>query len=120
MDKISNKLLKAAGQSICETLLYIFNLILEIGIFPEDLKQAKVTPVSSIIPALQQKNHAVSTWTRNPRMTSYLRVDHVDTTRGPRGHHAWSTWTRNPRMTSYLRVDHVDTTRGARGHVTLG
>ena len=45
MDKISNKLLKAAGQSIYETLLYIFNLILETGIFPEDLKQAKVTPV---------------------------------------------------------------------------
>ena len=45
LDKISNKLLKAAGQSICETLLYIFNLILETGIFPEDLKQAKVTPV---------------------------------------------------------------------------
>ena len=44
LDKISNKLLKAAGQSICETLLYIFNLILETGIFPEDLKQAKVTP----------------------------------------------------------------------------
>ena len=45
LDKISNKLLKAAGQSICETLLYIFNLILETGIFPDDLKQAKVTPV---------------------------------------------------------------------------
>ena len=45
LDKISNKLLKAAGQSICETLLYIFNLILETGIFLEDLKQAKVTPV---------------------------------------------------------------------------
>ena len=29
LDKISNKLLKAAGQSFCETLLYIFNLILE-------------------------------------------------------------------------------------------
>ena len=45
MDKISNKLLKAAGQSICEALLYIFNLILETGIFPEDLKQDKLTPV---------------------------------------------------------------------------
>ena len=45
LSKISNKLLKPAGQSICETLLYIFNLVLETGIFPEDLKQAKVTPV---------------------------------------------------------------------------
>ena len=35
LDKISNKLLKAAGQSICETLLSIFNLILETGIFPK-------------------------------------------------------------------------------------
>ena len=42
-DKITNKLLKAAGQSICETLiLYIFNLVLEIGIFPDDLKQINV------------------------------------------------------------------------------
>ena len=38
-DKITNKLLKAAGQSICETLLYIFNLVLETGIFPADLKK---------------------------------------------------------------------------------
>ena len=38
-------ILKAEGQFICETLLYAFNLILETGIFPEDLKQATVTPV---------------------------------------------------------------------------
>ena len=37
---------KAAGYTICETLLYIFNLILDVGILPDDLKQAKViTPI---------------------------------------------------------------------------
>ena len=44
-DEITNKLLKAAGQSICETLLYIFNLVLETGIFPADLKMGNVTTV---------------------------------------------------------------------------
>ena len=45
LDKITNKLLKTAGYTICETLLYIFNLILDVGILPDDLKQAKVTPI---------------------------------------------------------------------------
>ncbi len=44
-DKITNKLLKAAGYTIYESLLYIFNLVLVTGIFPEDLKQSRVTPI---------------------------------------------------------------------------
>ena len=45
LDKISNKLLKAAGYTINESLLYIFNLVLATGIFPDELKMAKVTPI---------------------------------------------------------------------------
>jgi hypothetical protein len=44
-DKITNKLLKAAGYTIYESLLYIFNLVLVTGIFPDDLKQSRVTPI---------------------------------------------------------------------------
>ena len=45
LDKISSKLLKAAGNSIIETLTYLFNLVLNTGIFPDDMKLAKVTPI---------------------------------------------------------------------------
>jgi hypothetical protein len=45
IDRITNKLLKAASYTICETLVCIFNLILDFGILPDDLKQAKVTPI---------------------------------------------------------------------------
>jgi hypothetical protein len=45
LDKISGKLLKAAGNSIIESLVYLFNLVLNTGIFPEDMKIAKVTPI---------------------------------------------------------------------------
>ena len=45
LDKISNKLLKAAGYTINESLLYIFNLVLPTGVFPDELKMAKVTPI---------------------------------------------------------------------------
>jgi integrase len=45
LDKISNKLLKAAGYTINESLLFIFNLALATGIFPDELKMAKVTPI---------------------------------------------------------------------------
>ena len=45
LDKISSKLLKAAGNSIIESLTYLFNLILNTGIFPDDMKLAKVTPI---------------------------------------------------------------------------
>ena len=38
-DKISNKLLKAAENTIIETLVYIFNLS------PDEIKLAKVTPI---------------------------------------------------------------------------
>jgi hypothetical protein len=45
LDKISNKLLKAAGYTINESLLFIFNLALATGIFPDELEMAKVTPI---------------------------------------------------------------------------
>ena len=45
LDKISSKLLKAAGSAIIESLTYLFNLVLNTGIFPDDMKLAKVTPI---------------------------------------------------------------------------
>ena len=47
LDKISNKLLIAAGETIVNSLTYIFNLSINTGIFPNDLKLAKVTPIYS-------------------------------------------------------------------------
>lgn len=41
-DKITIKLLKAAGYTRYESLLYIFNLVLVTGIFLDDLKQSRV------------------------------------------------------------------------------
>jgi hypothetical protein len=45
LDKISTKLVKQADETIFESLVYIFNLSLETGIFPDDWKHAKVTPI---------------------------------------------------------------------------
>ena len=45
LDKISNKLLKPAGETIVNSLTCIFNLSNNTGIFPDDLKLAKVTPI---------------------------------------------------------------------------
>ena len=45
LDKISNKLIKLAGNVVYDSLLHIFNLILDTGIFPEDLKLTRVTPI---------------------------------------------------------------------------
>ncbi len=45
IDKILNKLLKAARLTIKEILLYIFSFVLVTGTFPDDLELAKVTPV---------------------------------------------------------------------------
>lgn len=45
LDKISNKLLKSAGNAIIDSLVYIFNLSINNGIFPEEMKLAKVTPI---------------------------------------------------------------------------
>ena len=44
-DKISMRLLQAAGSSILDPLAYIFNQSLRTGIFPDDWKIAKVTPI---------------------------------------------------------------------------
>ena len=47
LDEISSKLLVLtnAGNSIIESLLYLFNLVLNTGIFPDDMKLATVTPI---------------------------------------------------------------------------
>ena len=45
IDKISIKLLQAAGDSIIDSLMYIFNLSLNTGILPDDLKYAKISPI---------------------------------------------------------------------------
>ena len=45
LDKISNKLLIAPGETIVISSTYIFNLSINTGIFPNDLKLAKVTPI---------------------------------------------------------------------------
>jgi hypothetical protein len=44
-DKISVKLLQAAGGAIVVPLAYIFNQSLKTGNFPDDWKIAKVTPI---------------------------------------------------------------------------
>ena len=36
---------KKCLNSLCESLKYLFNLIIEKGIFPDDLKIAKATPI---------------------------------------------------------------------------
>ena len=45
LDKISNKLLKAAGETIITFLQHIFNLSIDTGIFPDEMKHTKVTPI---------------------------------------------------------------------------
>ena len=45
LDKISNKLLKAAGETIITSLQHIFNLSIDTGIFPDEMKHTKVTPI---------------------------------------------------------------------------
>ncbi len=45
LDKISNKLLKSAGEIIINSLTFIFNLSINTGTFPDELKYAKVTPI---------------------------------------------------------------------------
>ena len=44
-DDISFNVLKECFSSLCEPLMYLFNLSIEKGIFPDDLKIAKVTPI---------------------------------------------------------------------------
>ena len=45
LDKIPIKLIKLAGDAIHDSLLHIFNLVLGTGIFPDDLKLAKIIPI---------------------------------------------------------------------------
>ena len=42
---VSLNVLKKCFKSLFETLKYLFNLSIEKGIFPDDLKIAKVTPI---------------------------------------------------------------------------
>ena len=45
LDKIPIKLIKLAGDTIYDSLLHIFNLVLDTRVFPDDLKLAKITPI---------------------------------------------------------------------------
>jgi hypothetical protein len=45
IDKISVKLIQAAGKTILKSLKNIFNLSLKTGIFPNDWKIARVMPI---------------------------------------------------------------------------
>ena len=45
LDKVSSKLLRAAGNSLHESLLVIFNLILNTSIFPDEMKLPKIIPI---------------------------------------------------------------------------
>ena len=45
IDKISIRLMQGAGSTILESLHYIFNLSLNTGVFPNDWKIARVTPI---------------------------------------------------------------------------
>ena len=45
LEKISVKLLKEAGDTIIPSLAFLFNLSLCTGVFPDDWKFARVTPI---------------------------------------------------------------------------
>ena len=45
LDKIPIKLIKLAGDAINDSLLHIFNLVLDTGVLQDDLKLAKITPI---------------------------------------------------------------------------
>ena len=45
LDQISNKILKLAGPVICNQLTVLFNLSVKSGVFPNDWKLAKVSPI---------------------------------------------------------------------------
>ena len=44
-DNISYNVIKKCLVSLCEPLKYLFNLSIEKGVFPDDLKIARVTPI---------------------------------------------------------------------------
>ena len=48
LDNISNKLIKAAGNAIHDSLLSMYNVKLATGVFPEALKVARVTPIYKV------------------------------------------------------------------------
>ena len=44
-DDVSFNIIKKCFGVLCEPLIYLFQLSLENGVFPDDLKIAKVTPI---------------------------------------------------------------------------
>ena len=56
-DDISFNVLKKCFSSLCEPLKYLFNLSIEKGIFPGDLKIAKVTPIYKTDDKSNLSNH---------------------------------------------------------------
>ena len=45
VDEISSQLLKVIGKEICKSLTLIINEMIETGIYPENFKIAKITPI---------------------------------------------------------------------------
>ena len=45
VDDVSFSIIKICFGVLCEPLIYLFQLSLEKGVFPDDLKLAKVTPI---------------------------------------------------------------------------
>ena len=45
VDDVSFNIIKKCFGVLCETLIYLFQLSLENGVFPDNLKIAKVTPI---------------------------------------------------------------------------
>ena len=45
VDEISSQLLKVIGKEICKSLTLIINQMIETGIYPENFKIAKITPI---------------------------------------------------------------------------
>ena len=49
-DNISYNVIKKCFDSLCEPLKYLFNLSIENGVFPDDLKVVRITPISNYRP----------------------------------------------------------------------
>ena len=45
VDEISSQLLKVIGKEICKSLTLIISQMIETGIYPENFKIAKITPI---------------------------------------------------------------------------
>ena len=49
VDDVNFNIIKKCFGGLCEPLIYLFQLSLEKGVFPIDLKIAKVTPIHKLV-----------------------------------------------------------------------